>query len=72
MQEEVHVHFFSSEFLYKNVHYSSGWYFYDEEEDLYGPFNNKAHAQRALILYVKQLMAGVSPTQIGEAKIIKN
>ena len=62
--EPENVHFRSSEFLYRNVHYAPGWYFFDEEGDLYGPFTEKAHCERGLQMYIRQLMAGESPTQI--------
>lgn len=65
-----HVHYFEGEFLYKNVHYAPGWYFLDEEQDLYGPFLDEAHAERGLQIYIKQLMAGIAPTQIRD--IVKN
>lgn len=57
----------SGEFIYKRdgVHYDKGWYFLDEEEDLYGPFLSKKQCEVGLQLYIKQLMAGKSPTQWG-------
>lgn len=64
--EERGIHYRSSEFIYRNWHYAKGWYFYDEEEDLYGPFPNEKFAKIALQLYIKQLMEGRSPTQLTE------
>lgn len=58
------IHYRAIEFLYRNHHYPPGWYFYDEEEDLYGPFLNHAHCEAGLKLYLNQLMAGRSPTQL--------
>lgn len=58
------VHYRPKEFLYRNVHYEAGWYFFDEEADLYGPFPHEQFAKTALQLYIKQLMEGKSPTQL--------
>jgi hypothetical protein len=63
-QEPRDVHYRDKEFLYRNWHYQPGWYFYDEEEDLYGPFLSQLHAQNGLKLYITQLLAGKSPTQL--------
>lgn len=62
--------FHDKEFLWKNWHYPPGWYFYDEENDAYGPFENRPHCERGAKLYLMQLMAGVAPTQIGKANLI--
>ena len=63
------VHFHSTEFLYRNWHYPPGWYFYDEEEDLYGPFLSEDHAKRGLQAYIQQLLDGVAPTQLDQRRI---
>jgi hypothetical protein len=57
------VFFRDKEFLAENWHYSPGWYWYDEEGSLYGPFTSKEHGERGLRLYLKQLEQGISPTQ---------
>lgn len=57
------AHYMSSEFLYRNVHYPAGWYFYDEEEDLYGPFDSKLQTEIGWMIYCDQLMRGEAPTQ---------
>lgn len=51
-------------------HWEPGWYFRDEESHPYGPFTSREHAERALKLYIEQLLAGVSPTQIGNQGLI--
>lgn len=78
MSREVeNVHFHDVEFLYTSPvdgvswHYPPGWYFFDEEGDLYGPFLDKGHAERGLRLYLEQLMAGVSPTQLKHIPVLK-
>ena len=66
------VHFRAKEFIFRSYHYEPGWYFYDEEGDLYGPFLNKKHCEVGLQLYLQQLIDGVAPTQIDKTKIIGN
>mgnify|MGYP001586668985 CR=1 FL=1 len=67
-KESFGVHYRATEFLYRNWHYEPGWYFYDEEQDLYGPFFNEEHCRNGLQLYIMQLMAGEAPTQLSEAE----
>lgn len=66
------IHYRDHEFLYKNVHYDAGWYFYDEEEDLYGPFLSKHQCEVALQMYLRQLEAGVAPTQLKNPKLLRH
>jgi hypothetical protein len=60
------IHFRDKDFLYKDYHWPPGWYFYDEEEDLYGPFLSEDQTKVALKLYLKQLLSGQAPTQMPE------
>lgn len=66
------AHFFPKEFLYRNWHYEPGWYFYDEEGDLYGPFVSEAHCNRGFQLYLQQLNLGVAPTQINRSDLLSD
>ena len=52
------------DFLEKGYHWEPGYYFYDEEGDLYGPFLSAEQGECALKLYLQQLMAGEAPTQL--------
>lgn len=53
------VEFFDRE----GMHREAGWFFNDEEGDPYGPFLDRAHAERGLQVYLKQLERGDAPTQ---------
>jgi hypothetical protein len=60
------IHFRDKDFIEKNYHWPAGWYFYDEEGVLYGPFLSEAQTEVALQIYVRQLLLGVAPTQMPE------
>jgi hypothetical protein len=57
------IHFRDKDFIEQNYHWPSGWYFYDEDGDLYGPFLTQAQTEVALQLYLEQLLEGRAPTQ---------
>lgn len=69
-EENDGVHYRDKEFLYKNVHYDKGWYFYDEEGDLYGPFLTRTQTEVGLRMYIEQLLRGEAPTQLGQLPVI--
>lgn len=71
MKEASYITYYDKEFLHRNVHYEPGWYFPDEEGDLYGPFLTKTQTEMALRMYLQQLMDGVAPTQINQAKLLE-
>lgn len=63
-----HIFHQDREFLFNNVPYDVGWYFWDIDEEPFGPFTDEEHAKRALTLYTKRLMSGeITP----QRKLIK-
>lgn len=52
------VFFRETEFLHNNIHYGFGWYFWDIDDEPFGPFVHEEQAKVAVTSYTKRLMSG--------------
>lgn len=52
------IFFRQEEFLHNNVHYDFGWYFWDIDDEPFGPFVHEEQARTAVRLYTERLMSG--------------
>lgn len=52
------IFFRQEEFLHNNVHYDFGWYFWDIDDEPFGPFVHEEQAKVAVRLYTERLTKG--------------